>query len=55
MPRVYGYYPGDDKAKGGQKAKIGMPEFYIMEYIEGRVFEDVEMPDLPSDEERREW
>lgn len=29
--------------------------FYVMEYLKGRIFEDVEMPELESDEERRAW
>jgi hypothetical protein len=52
IPRVYGYYAGDEKSE--EKA-IGMPEFYLMEFKEGEVFEDVEMPDLKDDRERAEW
>lgn len=29
--------------------------FYVMEYLQGRIFEDVEMPELESEEERRAW
>lgn len=26
-----------------------------MEFLEGRIFEDVRMPDVGSDEDRKEW
>ena len=54
VPRTYGYYPGDDKRKDGQD-KVGMPEFYVMEFKEGNVFEDCEYPELEDEEEKAEW
>jgi hypothetical protein len=58
VPRTYGYYPGDDKRKEGDGLgvdKVGMPEFYVMEFKEGNVFEDCEFPELDREEEKAEW
>lgn len=33
---------------------LGTP-FYVMEYLEGRIFTDVRMPEISSKEERIEW
>lgn len=63
VPRVYAYYRGDASTRTSSKdtplvveqEDIGMPEFYLMEYVQGTVFEDAEMPNLPSDAERAEW
>lgn len=58
VPRTYGYYPGDDKRKEGDGfgvVKVGMPEFYVMEFKEGNVFEDCEFPELDREEEKAEW
>jgi aminoglycoside phosphotransferase (APT) family kinase protein len=54
VPRTYGYYPGDNKKSEDEKA-IGMPEFYVMEFKEGKVFEDCEFPDLEGEGEKEEW
>lgn len=62
VPRTYNYYPGDDKpsaqtetgSQGGEN-KVGMPEFYTMEFKEGKVFEDCEFPELDSEVEKAEW
>jgi hypothetical protein len=58
VPRTYGYYPGDDKRKEGDgfgADKVGMPEFYVMQFKEGNVFEDCEFPELDREEEKAEW
>lgn len=58
VPRTYGYYPGDEKRKEGDGLgvdKVGMPEFYVMEFKEGNVFEDCEFPELDREEEKAEW
>jgi len=33
---------------------LGTP-FYVMQYLKGRIFTDVRMPELKSKEERRAW
>lgn len=33
---------------------LGTP-FYVMEYLEGRIFTDVRMPEIASKEERSKW
>jgi hypothetical protein len=58
VPRTYNYYPGDNKNKDkpeSQGEKVGMPEFYTMEFKEGKVFEDCEFPELDSEVEKAEW
>jgi hypothetical protein len=30
-------------------------QFYVMEFVKGRIFEDVRLQDLPTEAERREW
>jgi len=32
-----------------------MPEFYVMEFKEGNVFEDCEFPELDDEKEKEEW
>lgn len=54
VPRTYGYYPGDEKRPEGQP-EVGMPEFYVMEFKEGNVFEDCEFPELDDEKEKEEW
>ncbi|KAI9490368.1 kinase-like domain-containing protein [Zychaea mexicana] len=36
------------------KAVIGTP-FYVMEFLKGRIFEDVRMPSIPYEERRKCW
>lgn len=55
VPRVYAYYQGDEKAVKEGAKKLGMPEFYLMEYKKGEVFEDCEFPEFGNDQERAEW
>jgi aminoglycoside phosphotransferase (APT) family kinase protein len=33
---------------------VGTP-FYIMEFLDGRIFTDVRMPELKSEKDKREW
>ena len=46
MPKVY--------ALCTDESVLGTP-FYVMEYLEGRIFTDVRMPEIESREERAEW
>lgn len=44
MPKVYGYC-SDPSVVGA--------EFYVMDYVQGRIFEDVRLKVIPEPEERR--
>lgn len=33
---------------------LGTP-FYVMEFLEGRIFADIRMPEIKDYEERRQW
>lgn len=46
VPRVYCLCEDESVVGAG---------FYVMEYLQGRIFEDVEMPEIESEEERRAW
>lgn len=46
VPRVYALC--EDESIVGSS-------FYVMEFVRGRIFEDVEMWELESEEERRKW
>jgi len=48
VPRVWSLCT-DPKGDGVGSA------FYLMSYVEGRIFTDVRMPELGTDEERHQW
>jgi aminoglycoside phosphotransferase (APT) family kinase protein len=46
VPRVYALCEDDDVVGSA---------FYVMEFVKGRIFEDVEMWEVESEQERRAW
>ncbi|GHJ86230.1 hypothetical protein NliqN6_2632 [Naganishia liquefaciens] len=46
VPRVYGYC---------SDAEVVGAEFYVMDYVQGRIFEDVRLKVIPREERRQIW